>query len=57
VAAVTAAMGFGATEAFAKPAEQARSGPYCDPVACDAHCRSIGAESGACYTVGCLCVH
>ena len=56
VAAVTAAIGFGATEAFARPAEQAR-GPYCDPVACDAYCRSVGGESGACYAVGCLCVH
>jgi hypothetical protein len=56
-AATVAALGFGAAEAFARPVEPARAGPYCDPATCDAHCRSIGGESGACYSVGCLCVH
>jgi hypothetical protein len=55
-AAVTAALGFGATKVFADVAEPTHADPNCDPVACDAYCRSIGAESGGCYKVGCLCL-
>lgn len=55
--AIALALGFGATEAFARPAEPTRAGPYCDPVACDANCRSGGAEFGTCYRVGCICTH
>jgi hypothetical protein len=57
-AAVAVALGFGATEAFAGPAEPTRAGPYCDLAACDSYCRSIGAENGFCSaTRGCLCLH
>ena len=57
-AAVTLALGFGATQATAVPAAAPaeQDGPRCNPKLCDRLCRAIGAFSGTCTpSGGCAC--
>lgn len=54
-AVVAAALGFGASQAVAEPAE--RGGPpRCQPRGCDVSCRAMGATRGECHEGQCLCV-
>jgi hypothetical protein len=56
-AAIAAALGFGATEAFAGPTEAARAAPpACNPTDCNNYCLSMGSVSGECHwRLGCIC--
>ena len=50
-----AALGFGATMAFAPP-EEARASSHCNQGPCNGSCRASGAQYGFCDSVGCVCV-
>lgn len=54
--AITLSLGFGAGQAFAKPAPAANDGPPKCEDWCDRFCRLIGAHSGTCTeSGGCAC--
>jgi hypothetical protein len=55
-AGVALSLGFGAGQAFAKPAPAVDDGPRCNPQTCDRLCKLIGAFSGTCTPGGgCAC--
>ena len=53
-AAVVAALGFGASQALASPAEAVEAAA-CDRIKCTAKCRSLGQTGGACFGDQCVC--
>ncbi|HEU4452436.1 MAG TPA: hypothetical protein VFR81_05220 [Longimicrobium sp.] len=53
-AAVVAALGFGASQALASPAEAAGAAA-CDIIKCRANCKAQGQTSGACFGDQCVC--
>ena len=53
-AAVLAALGFGAAQVVAAPA-QAAEAAACDIVKCRANCKAQGQTSGACFEGQCIC--
>lgn len=56
MAACTAAMGFGATVALARPAEATTRSGLC-PFQCSTYCKSQGAKGGVCYQDWCFCTY
>jgi hypothetical protein len=54
-AVMAAALGFGASQALAAPAER-EGPPQCQPRGCDISCRAMGATRGECHEGQCLCV-
>jgi hypothetical protein len=55
-AVVTAALGFGASQALAEPGAERGGPPQCQPRGCDISCRAMGATRGECHDGQCLCV-
>ena len=54
---VAGSLGFGAAEAFARPAEEIKAPPSCDPVRCNNYCvnRHGPFAHGECWGDECLC--
>lgn len=58
-AATSAALAFGAVQAFAAPAGQAAARRTCSPqdqVRCHEHCMYLGADTSRCYLGRCTCI-
>jgi hypothetical protein len=54
-AAVAVALGFGASQAVAAPAEP-EAAQTCSKRDCNTRCRAAGAESGSCVGGQCVCI-
>jgi hypothetical protein len=53
--AVTAALGFGGTQAFASPGAAAEGAARCTDYTCNARCVKVGRAGGSCSGATCVC--